>query len=61
MKSANVWLWPIAVMRCSSPSDMILGLQITPPLAPPNGIPARAHFHVIHIASAFTSSSVTSG
>src|SRR6266446_4472261 len=35
--------------------------QMTPPLAPPKGIPTTAHFHVIHIASALTSSSVTSG
>jgi hypothetical protein len=30
-------------------------------LAPPNGIPIRAHFQVIHIDSARTSSSTTSG
>ena len=49
------------VIRCSSFSDIRLGLQTTPPFAPPNGMPASAHFHVIHIASDFTSSSVTSG
>src|SRR5712691_595666 len=49
------------VMRWSSPSDIVFGLQTTPPFAPPKGIPASAHFHVIHIASALTSSSVTSG
>src|SRR5437764_15075636 len=49
------------VVRCGSPSVIVLGLQTTPPLAPPNGIPDRAHFHVIHIASDLTSSSVTSG
>ena len=49
------------VMRSSSPRDICLGSQITPPLAPPNGSPISEHFHVIHIASALTSSSVTSG
>ena len=49
------------VMRWSSPSLIAFGLHTTPPFAPPNGIPASAHFHVIHMASAFTSSSVTSG
>ncbi len=47
-------------MRWSSPSDIDFGLQTTPPFAPPNGMPESAHFHVIHIASALTSSSVTS-
>ncbi len=51
----------LRVMRWSSPSDICFGLQTTPPLAPPNGMPASAHFQVIHIASALTSSSVTSG
>jgi hypothetical protein len=41
--------------------DICFGSQITPPFAPPNGIPMSAHFQVIHIASAFTSSRVTSG
>ena len=49
------------VIRWSSPSDMCFGSQTTPPFAPPNGMPMRAHFHVIHMASDFTSSSVTSG
>jgi hypothetical protein len=49
---------PISLMISS---DIVLGLQTTPPLAPPNGIPDSAHFHVIHIASDLTSSSVTSG
>ena len=35
------------------------GSQITPPFAPPNGMFTTAHFHVIHAASALTSSSVT--
>ena len=38
-----------------------VGSQITPPLPPPNGMCATAHFHVIHAASAVTSSSVTPG
>jgi hypothetical protein len=48
-------------MRSSSPGESCLGLTTTPPLAPPKGIPINAHFHVIHIASALTSSSVTAG
>ena len=32
---------------------------MTPPLAPPNGMFTTAHFHVIHAASAFTSSRLT--
>ena len=34
---------------------------MTPPLPPPNGTSATAHFQVIQAASALTSSSVTSG
>ncbi len=34
---------------------MVLGSQITAPLAPPYGIPTTAHFQVIHIARALTS------
>jgi hypothetical protein len=49
------------VIRCSSPTESCFGLQTTPPLAPPKGIPISAHFHVIHIASDLISSSVTSG
>ena len=41
--------------------DSFDGSQITPPLPPPNGMCATAHFHVIHAASAVTSSSDTSG
>ena len=48
-------------MRSSSPRVSFFGSQITPPLAPPKGMFIRAHFQVIHIARAFTSSSVTSG
>ena len=49
------------VIRSSSRRESIFGSTTTPPFAPPNGIPASAHFHVIHIASALTSSSVTFG
>ncbi len=49
------------VIFCSSTRDIVFGLQITPPFAPPKGMFMRAHFQVIHIASALTSSSVTSG
>ena len=49
-------------VRCSSSvADSVLGSQMTPPLAPPYGSPTTAHFQVISIASARTSSSVTSG
>jgi hypothetical protein len=47
------------VMRSSSPTESVGGSHTTPPLAPPNGMFTTAHFHVIHAASAFTSSSVT--
>ena len=40
---------------------MVLGSQVTPPLAPPNGTPTTAHFQVIQAASALTSSTCTSG
>src|SRR5437867_12086282 len=43
----------------SSCLDRSFGLTVTPPFAPPNGMPATAHFHVIHIDNAFTSSIVT--
>src|SRR5438270_491427 len=45
-------------MRSTSLRDICFGLQTTPPFAPPKGMPINAHFHVIHIASALTSSSV---
>ena len=47
------------VSRSSSPTLILSGSQTTPPFAPPNGMFTTAHFHVIHAASAFTSSSVT--
>ena len=37
-----------------------LGSTMTPPLPPPYGMPTTAHFQVIHIARALTSSRVTS-
>ena len=49
------------VIPSSSRSDSCFGSHLTPPFAPPNGIPISAHFQVIHIDSARTSSSVTSG
>ena len=51
----------LRVIRSSSLLDMRFGSQITPPLAPPSGTFTTAVFHVIHAASAFTSSSVTLG
>ena len=49
------------VSRSSSSAVSCFGSQTTAPFAPPNGRPISAHFHVIHIASAFTSSRVTPG
>ena len=49
------------VSLSSSPRLSRLGSTTTPPLAPPKGIPAAAHFQVIHIASALTSLRVTPG
>ena len=44
-------------VRCSSSFiDSFLGSTITPPLPPPYGMPTTAHFQVIHIARALTSS-----
>ena len=40
--------------------ESCLGSTMTPPLPPPYGMSTTAHFQVIHIASARTSSSVTS-
>jgi len=48
-------------MRSNSPCDNLPGSQITPPFAPPKGILTTAHFQVIQLASARTSSSVTVG
>src|SRR5271156_630830 len=56
--SAAVYL---RVIRSSSPCDMRFGSQTTPPFAPPNGMSAMLHFHVIQAASAFTSSRETWG
>src|SRR5712691_11372043 len=47
------------VMRSSSSFDISFGLQITPPFAPPYGMPMTAHFHVIQHDRARTSSSET--
>ena len=49
------------VSRSISARDIRCGSHTTPPFAPPYGSPTTAHFQVIHIASALTSSSVTSG
>ena len=40
----------------SSFCDSFLGSTMTPPLPPPYGMPTTAHFQVIHIARALTSS-----
>ncbi len=49
------------VRASSSRADNRVGSHMTPPLLPPNGSCATAHFHVIHAARAVTSSSVTAG
>ena len=38
-------------MRSSSSFESLEGSQITPPLAPPNGILTTAHFQVIQAAN----------
>ncbi len=48
------------VMPSTSRRVSFLGSTITPPLPPPYGMFTQAHFQVIHIASARTSSRVTS-
>jgi hypothetical protein len=40
---------------------MRLGSQITPPFPPPKGMSTTAHFQLIHIESAITSSRLTFG
>ena len=49
------------VSRSSSPGESCRGSHVTPPLAPPNGRCISADFQVIHMASARTSLSRTSG
>jgi len=48
------------VSPSSSRFESCLGSTATPPLAPPNGMPTTAHFQVIHMARALTSSRLTS-
>ncbi len=49
------------VIRSSSRWLSVLGSTATPPFAPPYGRFVSAHFHVIHIASALTSSMSVAG
>ena len=49
------------VIRRFSLTDILVVSHSTPPLAPPNGMSATAHFQVIHEARALTSSSSTVG
>ena len=49
------------VKASSSLIESSLGSQATAPLAPPYGMSTTAHFQVIHIARARTSSKVTFG
>ena len=48
------------VRRSTSPIESCFGSTVTPPLPPPYGRSITAHFHDIHMASAFTSSMFTS-
>ena len=47
------------VIFSSSARERLAGSQMTPPLAPPNGMLTTAHFQVIQAASARTSSRFT--
>ena len=49
------------VRRSFSSIESFFGSTVMPPLAPPKGMLTTAHFQVIHMASALTSSSVTPG
>ena len=49
------------VIASSSLGLRARGSQVTPPLAPPNGTSTRAHFQVIHMARARTSSRSVAG
>jgi hypothetical protein len=54
----------VANRRVSASISRVLiarGSQVTPPFAPPNGTFTRAHFQVIHIARARTSSKSVEG
>ena len=48
------------VRRSISPIESCFGSTVTPPFPPPYGRSITAHFHDIHIESAFTSSMFTS-
>ena len=58
--SFNARLYSL-IIKASFRSSRFLGLAMIPPFAPQYGIPAMAHFHVIQMARALTSSSDTSG
>ena len=60
MKSAIASTYP-RERRSSSCSESSFGSTVTPPLAPPNGIPSAAHLKVIQKASDWTSSMLTFG
>jgi hypothetical protein len=49
------------VIRSISATERRFGSQRTPPLAPPNGSPSRAHLRLIQSASAAHSPSETPG
>ncbi len=51
---------PRQIASCSR-ALRLWGSQMTPPLPPPSGMSATAHFQVIHIASARTVSAVSCG
>jgi len=50
---------PVAIAMAGASLIYLFWAQTTPPFEPPKGMFTTAHFHVIHAASAFTSSSVT--
>ena len=54
----------VANRRVSASSSfelIVVGSHVTPPFAPPNGTSTSAHFQVIHMASARTSSTSVAG
>src|SRR2546425_11205179 len=57
----NIFAVYLRVIFSSSILDKTFGSHFTAPLAPPKGMFATAHFHVIQAAKALTSSRLTSG
>ena len=55
----HIWSTQPRHSRSFSVTDSVEGSTTTPPLPPPSGMSATAHFHVIHVASARTVSIVS--